>query len=79
MATEEKKITEIEHPMRTAKEIAFKAFCHNLPQDVDYATADLEMRFNNWWAEWFHRGEHRGCFYPEHNIFVESHRYIRAE
>ena len=77
--TEEKSIPKREKAMRTAKEIAFKAFCHNLPKDTDFSTASLQMKFDNWWSEWFHSGEHRGCFYPEHNIFVEGHRYIKAE
>jgi hypothetical protein len=66
-------------PMKTAKEIAFKAYCANLPKDVDYATADLQIRFDNWWGEWFHRGEHRECFYHKHDLYLDGKRYIQAE
>lgn len=76
---EKQDVTKLEEPMRTAKELAFKAYCHNLPKDEDIATARLQERFNNWWSEWFHGDEHRGCFRHDYNVYVEGRRYIRAE
>lgn len=79
MAIEEKDYSELEKPMTTAKDLAFKAFCHNLPKDIVYATADLQMRFENWWSEWFYRDDHRSSFYHKHNVYVDGKRYIQAD
>ena len=55
MAIEEKDYPELKKPMTTAKDLAFKAFCYNLPKDVDYSTSDIKERFENWWSEWYRR------------------------
>jgi len=66
-------------PMVTAKDLAFKAYCANLPKDIDFATDDIKMRFENWWSEWYGREEHRDGFYHKHSVFIDLKRFIQAE
>jgi hypothetical protein len=40
---------------------------------------ELRERFENWWSEYFTRAEHKDGFYCEHNVYVDGHRYIKAE
>ena len=79
MAMEEKDYPELKKPMTTAKDLAFKAFCYNLPKDVDYSTSDIKERFENWWSEWYGREEHRDGFYHKHSVFIDLKRFIQAE
>ena len=67
-------------PMKTAKEIAFKAFLENIDgKFANESPASLRERFDNWWSEWYHHEEHRGCFYHEHDVYIDGIRYIKAE
>lgn len=76
--------------MTTAKELAYKAYCDALiiadprfKQDWGNTQKDYEITikesFENWWKEWFYRDDHKDCFHPEHNVFINGKRYIQAD
>lgn len=69
--------------MRTAKDIAYKAWFENLIDSEDnpytYTPTKKQERFENWWREWYHREDHKDCFYNEKNVFIDGKRYIKAE
>ena len=61
--------------MKTAKEIAFKAYSLGYKGKPN----ELNERFENWWSEWFHGQTHKDSFYHEHNVYINGKRYIQAE
>ena len=74
--------------MKTAKELAFKAYCDALivadPKfKEDWAGDDYDAKireaFENWWASYYHRQEHKDSFHVEISVFIEGKRYIQAE
>ena len=90
--------------MRTAKDLAFKAYCDalkfacykinkktNSPDELRFTDlgdvftelnidgTELKERFENWWSQNFIGGEHKDSFNPQHNVYVNGHRYIKAE
>ena len=68
--------------MRTAKELAFKAFMTNVivnPNEADFDMMLWRERFESWWSEYYIRAEHKDGFYCEHNLYIDGHRYIKAE
>jgi hypothetical protein len=68
--------------MKTAKEIAFKAFMENVivnPNEGDLDMMLWKARFESWWSEWVTRGDHKDKFTPELSVFIEGKRYIQAE
>ncbi len=66
--------------MKTAKELAYKAYCHWITMDTEEELGDNEIkaRFENWWSEWYYPG-HRDSFHHEHNVYIDGKRYIQAE
>lgn len=70
-------------PIRTAKELVFAAWCEGrqvaYPDDEISEHPKWKERFENWWMHKVWSEEHRGCFVPEHSVFINGHRYIRAE
>jgi hypothetical protein len=40
---------------------------------------ELKERFENWWLEWYYRQDHKDSFYPEHNVYINGHRYIKGD
>jgi hypothetical protein len=70
--------------MKTAKDLAYKAW-RDAIKFVDKSYLEnseetaIKERFENWWKEWFYREDHKDCFHPEHNIFINGKRYIQAE
>ena len=68
--------------MKTAKDLAYKAFCHNLIEphnDAPYSEYEKQQKFESWWRDWFIDGDRRGHLHEEHSVFIEGRRYIRAE
>ena len=68
--------------MKTAKEIAYKAFCHNMGEphnDLPWTELEKQERFNNWWSEWYHGSDHKDCFNSEHFVIIDRKIYIKAE
>jgi hypothetical protein len=73
-----KKIT----AMRTAKELAFEAFMVNViinPNEADFDMMLWKIRFENWWNEYYVRGEHKNGFNAEHFVMIDRKVYIQAE
>ena len=73
--------------MRTAKELAFKAYCEGLMDGMISKFEDLspddqakaENRFENWWSEHYVRAEHKDGFNSEHFVMIDRSVYIKAE
>lgn len=70
--------------MKTAKELAHKAYfdvylneSHKHPKFIN--VGKLEERFENWWSEWYSRNDHKDCFDPKHNVYIDGKKYIQAE
>jgi hypothetical protein len=62
----------------SAKELAYKAWCHNnVPDGLDEFSAPKEL-FEHWWSVNYGNIDSTK-FIPEHNVYVEGHRYIKAE
>jgi hypothetical protein len=61
--------------MKTAKELAFKAYIqfYNLHPD------EMGERFEHWWRDNYIDGEYKDSFQPKHNVYVDGERYIQAE
>jgi hypothetical protein len=68
--------------METAKELAFKAFCHNNVDLMSGNPADREERmkiqFENWWSRNYGNA-YQPEFNSEHSVFIDNNRYIKAE
>lgn len=69
--------------METAKELAYKAYCHN---NVDLLTGNpkdkddqLKTKFENWWSKHYHGDNYQMGLNPEHNVYIDGKRYIKAE
>jgi len=58
--------------MKTAKDLAFKAFKHNIFHFNN-------MKFESWWTEYYSKQEHEDSFEPELSVFIDGKRYIQAE
>lgn len=71
--------------MKTAKELAFNAFCQGmrgnsifLPED--HEVIEMENKFNIWWSKVYDGSENRGKdFVPDHSVWIDGKRYIQAE
>ena len=68
--------------METAKELAYKAYCHN---NVDLLTGNpkdkddqLKTKFENWWNRYYSNANQIE-FNPKHSVFIDGKRYIKAE
>jgi hypothetical protein len=69
--------------MISAKELAWKAYCdgmkHVNPDYVnEFTLPNLNEFFENWWSNNYGNRDSTK-FHPEHNVFIENKRYIRAE
>jgi hypothetical protein len=72
--------------MKTAKELAWKAFVAGLLDDMSGnfenltpgTQTDVKLKFENWWSDNYGNRD-TTKFIPENNIFVENRRYIQAE
>ena len=74
-----------DNPLKSAKDLAFKAYCDGLklnenehfnPNDPN----ELQERFENWWIEWY--GDRHGNSFLSNcqlDIFVGTKRYIQGE
>jgi hypothetical protein len=68
--------------MRTAKELAFKAFMANVivnPNEADFDMMLWKTRFENFWSEYYVRAEHKDGFNSEHFVMIDRSVYIKAE
>lgn len=70
--------------MKTAKDLAWKAYVANLPKDQFLVPdikgcAEIRERFENWWTQNVYNKEHRDSFEPVLSVFIEGKRYIQAE
>jgi hypothetical protein len=66
--------------MTSAKELAWKAYLAGMQKatPVKIEENDIREGFENWWS--FNYGNIDSTkFIPEHNVYVEGHRYIKAE
>jgi len=65
--------------MMTAKELAWKAYLDSL-KVIGTVTDEsiVRERFENWWSDNYGNRD-TTKFNPEHNVFIENRRYIRAE
>ena len=64
--------------MRTAKELAFRAYCEAFQVCGVTPEETLTERFENWWSDNYGNRD-TTKFVHEVNIYVENHRYIKAE
>jgi hypothetical protein len=68
--------------MRTAKELAFKAFMANVivnPNESDFDIMLWKERFESWWSVYYVRAEHKDGFNAEHFVMIDRKVYIQAE
>ena len=68
--------------MKTAKDLAYKAYCDALKKIGTIDEAIIRPAFESWWSEWYSREsflEHKDRFYHVHNVYVDGKRYIQAE
>ena len=69
--------------MKTAKELAKKAFCDAVKLQNEnqgyFEQFTPEERFEGWWREWSSSGEHKDSFFHELDVFIGPKRYIKAE
>ena len=68
--------------MRTAKDLAFKAFMTNVivnPNEADFDIMLWRERFENWLSEYYVRGDHKDGFNSEHFVMIDRKVYIQAE
>ncbi len=61
----------------TAKELTYHAWQENLVKS--YSDHEKRERFENWWSQRVWVNEHGPIFDPELSVFINGHRYIRAE
>ena len=68
-------------PTTTAKELACKAFCDAVKMEKEgwFTKYSPEERFEVWWSEYFIGGDHKDSFNTQHNVYINGHRYIKAE
>lgn len=68
--------------METAKELAYKAFCHNNIDKMGAAPNEkeiiLEHNFELWWSKYY-GNTYQPEFNSEHSVFIDNKRYIKAE
>jgi hypothetical protein len=67
--------------MKTAKDLAKKAFCDAVKMDREgwFKRFTPKERFESWWDEWYSKNEHKDYFDSELSVFIELKRYIQAE
>lgn len=69
--------------METAKELAFKAYCHNNMDLMSGNPNDREERikiqFENWWSRFYTGDNYQSGMNHKHNVYVDGKRYIQAE
>ena len=67
------------HFMTSAKELAWKAYSDNEYGIKGFLVKEEVMeRFENWWSNNF-GNKYSTKFNPEHDVYVNGQRYIRAE
>jgi hypothetical protein len=64
--------------MKTAKELAFKAYCEAFQVCGVTPEETLTERFENWWSNNYGNRD-TTKFQAEHNVYIENRRYIQAE
>ena len=76
--------------MKTAKDLAFKAFClnidvptrmslfHRADKSNESKEVQIKERFENWWSQNYGNKD-QPEFNPELSVFIEGKRYIQAE
>jgi len=60
--------------MTSAKDLAWKAY----QQYCSLNDTEMRERFENWWSDNYGNVD-TTKFVPEHNVYVEGKRYIKAE
>jgi hypothetical protein len=67
--------------MRTAKELAFKAYLTGMQKATPVKIEEGEIRevFENWWSEYYVRGDHKDGFNSELFVMIDRSVYIKAE
>jgi len=66
----------------TAKELAYLAFIENLTHpnnEAPWSIYTKREKFENWWAQKVWNSEHKDCFEPKLNVYIDGKRYIQAE
>ena len=66
--------------MKTAKELAYKAYMDGMQKAVPVKINPDEIMegFENWWSNNYGNSD-TTKFNAEHNVYVENRRYIQAE
>lgn len=69
--------------MKTAKELARKAFCDAVKLQKEkegyFDKFTPEERFEGWWREWYSSEEHKDSFHHDLDVFIGLKRYIKVE
>jgi hypothetical protein len=67
--------------MRTAKDLAFKAYLSGMQKTtpVKIEEDEIRERFESWWSEHYVRAEHKDGFNAELFVMIDLKVYIQAE
>ena len=65
--------------MKTAKDLAFKAYRVHIKEYDPIPTAETKNSFEHWWNFWYNDNNQEDWFSPELSVFIDGKRYIQAE
>lgn len=66
-------------PTLSAKQLAFKAYTHKMDISSQEELIAIEIQFENWWEEIYHKEERKDSFHHQNNVYINGSRYIKAE